>query len=566
MRYIFSFCRPYLKKQRGKLILLVGLFIVVSLTSLVIPLITSYFINWLEGKWPASDLPFSHFLSEHIFIIGEVGSTSYIWNFALLLAAFALFEFIISYIVERLYIKVQMRSGYALNADAIRHVQNVHFGFVQGKNTAFLNQQINNDANSTVIFCITVLQNIISNVLSLVIPLLFVTALLPWLGAAMLALNVIYFVLYNVFKKPVYKADYEFMDEQATFFSKLDTQLSNVKFIQTQGIAKSFISRLDASIKKLLGKALRSQRAEYGFTGSDLIVKTAGSIIVFLLAGAAVFNKSIDGGIGAFTAISTYFAMSLSATQYFFGLGKQIQSNRVSCDRLAKIFAENEQTNGEIFPDDISSIECRGVSFGYDDEKIFEHLDLRLNKGGIYALAGENGSGKSTLINLILGLFIDKYEGGVFYDGVPVESLDMRAIRRAFVGVSEQEPMLLEDTLRFNLTLEEGAELNEAELEPLCAMLHLDDYLTSLPKGLDTVINESSSNLSGGEKQKLSILRALLKKPKLLVLDEPTSAMDRESRESLISYLNEHRDEMIVLLSTHDKELLDICSEVIRLG
>ena len=258
MKYIFHFCRPYLRKVRGRLSLLIGLYIVVSLTGLVSPYVMGQFIDRLL----------------------EAESLAFIRNYIILLAALAFFEFFMSYICERLYIRVQIGSGYALNAEAIHHLQKVRFGFSQGQNAAFLNQQINNDANSAVIFCITILQNIVANVLSLIVPFVLILLFEPWLGLCMVVLNILYFILYNIFKKPVYQADYAFKEEQAAFFSKLNGQISDIQFIQAQGLADSFIRRLDRSVKGLLGKALHSQRASFGFTGSDVVIRTAASIAV----------------------------------------------------------------------------------------------------------------------------------------------------------------------------------------------------------------------------------------------------------------------------------------------
>ena len=541
MKEIFSFCKPYMKGFRGFLCLLIGFSIIMSLASMVAPYITGQFIDKLLTS------------ETNAFILRYVG----------LLVVLAIFDLFVSYICERIYIRVQIGSGYALNSAAIRHVQNVYFGFVQDKNTAFLNQQINNDANSVVIFCITVLQNIVTNCLSLAAPLVLIMLFEPWLGLCMLALNILYFIFYQSFRGLVYKADYALMEEQAEFFSKLDGQIDNVKFLQTHGIATSFIRRLDRSVKRLLGRALKGQKAEFSFNGTDIVIKTAANIAVFLLGGAAVVEKKMT--VGELAIVMSYFSMSLSATQYFFTLGKSIQTNRVSCDRLQKIFEIQEQTNGVEQIDDIDTIVCADICFGYGDEMVLDHFDCSLIRGGMYAIIGDNGSGKSTLINLMLGLFIDKYTGNVFYNNKPIEEIDMLNVRRKLVGVTEQEPMLLEESLRFNITLDDDATLSEKEFSELSSILNLDSLLITLPDGLDTVVHEGSTNLSGGEKQKISILRALMKHPKLLVLDEPTSALDRISQEKLISYLQKTSADRITLISTHDKDLIRICTDVIHL-
>ena len=155
----------------------------------------------------------------------------------------------------------------------------------------------------------------------------------------------------------------------------------------------------------------------------------------------------------------------------------------------------------------------------------------------------------------------DEFLGEVFYNGKRISLLDMREVRRRYIGISEQEPMLLPDTLRYNITLDEQGELDEEKFYKLCGCLGMEEFIDSLPNDLDTVINEKSSNLSGGEKQKISLLRVLMKNPDVLILDEPTSALDRASRKRLGEYLQSIRKEKIIIISTHDKAFIEICDE-----
>lgn len=541
MKKIFAFAKPYLKPFRAAVALLILLYILAGLASLVQPYLFGSFVDALLTGSAADRM------------------TVYI----LLIAGLGLIELILGCVCERIYIRVQCRSGHALNADAIHRIQNMPFRFMQDRNAGFLNRQINNDANAVIIFCVTVLENVITNALTLLIPLVLITLMEPWLGLAVLAVNLLYFALYHFLKGGLYRAQRQFMDEQADYFSKLGTQLSNVKFIQTHGLADGFINRLRRSLEKLLRTAFKSQKARYAFTGADTVIKYGSTILVFVLGGYAVIRGKMTAG--EFTITQSYFTMTLGATQYFFSLGKEVQSTRVSRDRLAEIFDRPEQSNGTKRPADIGRIECSSVSFRYGEENVLSDRNETFEKGNIYAFVGENGAGKSTFISLLLGLFIDQYEGSVRYDGVPIEELDMRSVRRELVGVSEQEPMLLEDTLRFNLTFDDAAAVDAQEFQQLCEILNLEAFVRQLPDGLNTVVREGTSNLSGGEKQKISIIRALLKHPKLLVLDEPSSALDRESTRKLIDYLSKIRDDKIIFVSTHDERLLRICSETISL-
>lgn len=530
-----------MKRYRGRLALLIAVHILVSMAALATTYLSGRFIDDLLGK----------------------SDKSVLLRFVVLISGIAVAQIVLSFLCERLFLIVHNRCSYAITKAAVGHVQSVNHSFMQERSAAAMNQQINNDADTVTAYCVTILQNITSNFLALLIPAVLVFVLQPLLSLVLVGLDLLYFLLYRLFFKPLYEARFALLEEQKDFYAKLQGQLTAVKFLQSHGITRMFLNRLDPAFETVLGKSLRNQRAEYRFTGSDILLRALGTAAVFFIGGAAVLNGRLS--VGELTIITSYMSMSLSATQYFFTLGSQTQDGRVCTERLKQIFSVPTQTNGRLQLTDIGRITCRAASFAYGESPVLSKLDLDLEKGRIYALAGANGSGKSTLLNLLLGLHIDQYGGSVEYDGYPIEELDMQAVRRELIGLSEQEPLLLEESLRYNLTLRDIGRPEAGEMKRLCGILHLEAYLDTLPEGLDSLINESSSNLSGGEKQKLSILRALLKKPKLLILDEPTSALDRQSARELAAYLRETGKDRITLISTHDPELIACCDTAIRM-
>lgn len=542
MGKILKLCKDYLGKMKWTIMAYVLLCFMVSLCNVVLPYLSGCFIDALC----------------------EANDAGFIWKFVLLFCAIGAVELLAGYLSKRLYYMIQIKSSTRLNADAVYRVQNVTSQYVQSKDTAFLNQQINNDACDVIIFCIGVLHEVLSNAVTLAVSLYVLLFVQPLLGWIMVGINIAYYLIYTLLRKPMYKRSYDRSESQFQFFGKLDEQLSNVKFLQIHGISKKFVDRLDAGIEDLLHKILKEHNISYCFTGSHLLLKMLANVCVFFIGGAAVIENKLS--IGNYTILMSYFTMSMAATQYFFNLGKDIQENLVACDRLEKIFRMKEQTQGRESLSRISEISCDGVSFGYSDEKIFQSLNLHFQRGKLYALVGENGAGKSTLIQLLLGIYVDEYQGQILYNGIPIEKLNMSAIREEQIGVSEQEPELLPETLRYNLTLDDNKNISTKEFEELCAMLDLEDMLGNLPDGLSTQISEGTSNLSGGEKQKLSVLRALLKNPDVLILDEPTSALDRQSKSNLCDYLRQHKQDMIIILSTHDAQLLQICDEVVEIS
>ena len=171
------------------------------------------------------------------------------------------------------------------------------------------------------------------------------------------------------------------------------------------------------------------------------------------------------------------------------------------------------------------------VAFSYTEEKeLLRHITFRADAGKTIAIVGASGSGKSTLVNLIPRLY-DVQEGAVTLDGVDLRKWDLTALRRQVAAVT-QETYLFNDTIRANL-LYAKHDATDEELEQACKDANIHDFIMTLPQGYDTEVGNRGFKLSGGEKQRISIARAILKNPKVLILDEATSSLDSIS-ENLI--------------------------------
>ena len=170
------------------------------------------------------------------------------------------------------------------------------------------------------------------------------------------------------------------------------------------------------------------------------------------------------------------------------------------------------------------SVEFRDVHFSYDGEReILKGVSFRLGSGRSVAIVGPSGSGKSTIVNLIPRLY-DVGEGEVLFDGVDVRALDLGFLRGS-IGVVTQETYLFNGTIRDNL-LYVRPEATEEELRDACAKANILDFIDAQEKGFDTIVGNRGLKLSGGEKQRISIARVLLRSPALLIFDEATASLD----------------------------------------
>jgi len=181
------------------------------------------------------------------------------------------------------------------------------------------------------------------------------------------------------------------------------------------------------------------------------------------------------------------------------------------------------------FPGLRECIEFRRVYFQYDgSEAVLKNINLRIDRGQTVALVGLSGAGKSTLVDLI-PRFYDVSSGAIFIDGVDVRDIQLRSLREK-IGIVTQETILFNDTVANNIAYGRR-DASRKEIEEAARLAYAHQFIVELPEGYDTVIGERGAKLSGGQRKRLAIARALLKNPDILILDEATAELDSESEE-----------------------------------
>ncbi len=215
-----------------------------------------------------------------------------------------------------------------------------------------------------------------------------------------------------------------------------------------------------------------------------------------------------------------------------------------------------------------SSLSLQNVNFTYPDnsEKVIKNLNINLEKGKIYGIKGSSGTGKSTLLNIISGLIIPT-QGKLFVDNTLINKEKINLWRNK-VSLVSQSNFFLDETIFENLTISSDTN-DEKELNLLLnsslKTSVLDDFINSLPNGIHSKIGDNAVRISGGQKQRLAIARALCKKPECLMLDESTSGLDIENEQKLIENLINIKSKMLIILVSHKKQTLEFCDEIIDL-
>ncbi|MBE6596847.1 MAG: ABC transporter ATP-binding protein [Ruminococcaceae bacterium] len=257
-----------------------------------------------------------------------------------------------------------------------------------------------------------------------------------------------------------------------------------------------------------------------------------GSLLIWAVGG----RWALLGEVTAGTLVSfiSYASMFYGPVNFFANLSDSYQSALASTERIFDILdAESEEVREDgIKPERLEGkIEFRNVNFSFDKtKKTLTDINITINPGDIVGIVGTTGSGKSTLINLLLR-FYDHYEGQILVDGIDIKDMDLGTYRSC-IGYVQQEPMMFSDTIFNNIAYGVPDASVEAVLHA-AEVANAHEFIVRQPDGYDSKLGERGVGLSGGEKQRLSIARAVLKNPSVLVFDEATAAVDSET-ESLI--------------------------------
>jgi len=260
-------------------------------------------------------------------------------------------------------------------------------------------------------------------------------------------------------------------------------------------------------------------------------------VLVLWLGGREVLLGRID--IGGFTAFNLYM-MQLTFPVIALGWVVNIfQRGTASLARLNEILLEQPEIKDSPEAREqniLGEIEFRGLDFSYDGKPVLNDLNLRIPAGSSLAIVGPTGSGKTTLVNLIPRIY-DAEPGMVLIDGRPIREFSIASLRRQ-IGFVPQETFLFSDRIRENIALGVDS-ASDQQIHDAAEAASIAADIESFPEGYDTMVGERGITLSGGQKQRAAIARALIRKPRILVLDDALSSVDTQTEDKILNHLRD---------------------------
>jgi ATP-binding cassette subfamily C protein LapB len=309
--------------------------------------------------------------------------------------------------------------------------------------------------------------------------------------------------------------------------------------------------------------AVRGAKADgYANLGTTLTMLT--TVALTTVGAVAIINQQLT--IGALIATNMLTGRLLGPFNQLVGTWRIYAGFRQAIERLSHVFnIASERQTGEIeLPRPLGEITLEDVSFSYSEaaRPVVDTVSVTFEVGGIHALIGRNGSGKSTLLKLAQGLYPPS-KGRVLLDGADVAQFTRTELAR-WIGYVPQECVLFAGTLRDNIG-HRKPEVTDEEIIEAATAAGVHEFIIDLPDGYASEIGEAGQRLSAGQRQRIAIARALVGDPPMLLLDEPSSSLDRQAEQELSNTLAAIGKDRTVVVVTHSPILLSVCKDIVAL-
>ncbi|WP_443078920.1 ABC transporter ATP-binding protein [Streptomyces sp. NBC_01497] len=503
---------------------------------------------------------------DHVII--RPGSALWPWLVTLLVLAAAGFGFayLRRFHGSKVALAVQLDLRDAMHAK----LQRMDFASLDRMPTGQLVARANSDS-SLVQGLLSYLPNVGGNVLAMLLSLVVMVWLSPLLALVSLVMVPGLLVVSYRMRWRMFPATWDAQQREGDVAQIVDEDVNGVRVVKAFGQEQRELERLADASQALYGTQMRTVRLQARYQPLLQAIPSLGQVAVLALGGWLALRGSLS--LGTFLAFSTYVAQLLAPARQLAGILVVAQQARAGMDRILQLLDRapavadppGAVTVGRLRGD----IEFTGVRFGYDAEggsgepaghEVLSGFDLRVGAGERVALVGSSGSGKTTA-TLLVSRFYDPTAGVVRVDGHDLRNLALDPLRSQ-IGTVFEESFLFSDTVAANIRYGRP-DATEEQVRAAARVAHADAFITGLPAGYDTQVGERGLTLSGGQRQRVALARAVLSDPRILILDDATSAVDANTEEAINASLRDVMAGRTTLLVAHRRSTLHLADRIV---
>ncbi len=395
------------------------------------------------------------------------------------------------------------------------------------------------------------LRSLLQQSITVVLSVTTIFIIFPW-RLGLLSLIIFPLVAFPVVRigKRIRRITTRTQEKMADIYSLLQETIFGARIVKAFSMEHYEIEKFRRENRELFRVTMKSMKRKSGLSPLTEFLATLGGGAVILYGGWYVLRGEISGTLFVF-----FLVLLASLVAPFAKLSRvnaTIQEGLSAGERIFRVL-DSEPSVKEVrdageLPSLRREIRFSQASFSYEKEKVLKDIDLEVKAGEIMALVGPTGVGKTTLVNLI-PRFHDPTSGRIEIDGQDIRGVTLKSLRKQ-MGIVTQETILFNDTIRNNIAYGER-DVSDEEVEEAARTANAHQFITQMPEGYNTKIGDRGMRLSGGEKQRIAIARAILKNPAILILDEATSALDLESEQLVQLALNNLMKNRTVFVIAH---------------
>lgn len=332
--------------------------------------------------------------------------------------------------------------------------------------------------------------------------------------------------------------------------------------IKLLNIVEHFKNKVSGNLDELCNDTVGSIKVDSGYVFLRTVVVYAFTAVLIVLS--IYFVKFDVIKVSSLIAIFMYKDRLFTSILYLAWTERQLKEFALSAERIFEVIDHSKfklEHYGNKRVNELSGkIEFKNVYFKYEKDSVLKGVSFNIEPKDTVAIVGKSGSGKTTIVNLISKIYeVDK--GSILLDGNNINDLDKYSIRNN-ISVISQKPYLFNMTIKENLLLV-SPNASQKQIENVCKICELHDYIMNLPKKYNTLVGEGGVTLSGGECQRVAIARALLMKTNIILFDEATSALDNETQENIQKAINNISSEYTMIIIAHRLSTINNCNKII---
>ncbi|MEZ4514161.1 MAG: ABC transporter ATP-binding protein [Chloroflexota bacterium] len=525
----------YLTPYVGLLVLSVMMIVLVALLDIIAPWPVKYIIDNVIGGRPLTG-PVGDWL------LANVGTDQRLLTAVLGLAllVIVIFQGATSFAYEYLSGLIQERSTFFLRTQVFQHVQRLPLAFYDQSRLGDVLKRVTEDAGKIMVALVGSMGELLINIVKF-LGFAGVMLFVNWrFSVIVLAYVPLLLFLYVTFRRNIRDTASEAREQEGEMMNLTLETLGAIREVKAFGREDYQQALFEEYGEKRIRSGLRSIRWEASFSPVIDFVQAASTAAIIWYGVSQVLVGQFS--VGELLIFMSYLKDMYSPLRKFSKLAATLQKAAASGDRLGKILdtpvTVAEPANPRPLHRARGNIQFKGVAFYYPtapDKPILRGVDLSVQAGQVVALVGGTGAGKSTLASLLLR-FYEISNGRILLDGADIREYRLEDLRRQF-GIVPQESVLFATTIRQNIAYGRP-EASDDEIVAAAKAANAHGFIQQLADGYDTVVGERGGTLSGGQRQRIAIARALLRDAPILILDEPTAALDAESEDLVMSALD----------------------------